>query len=365
MTNAMTGAMTGELPTRAEDITAMWLSAALAGPYPGVDVTRVEILDRREVTNAHARLAITYGTSAAGPPTVFCKLPPTNADHRRAVGAYAMGVREAQFYATLAPQLGIVSPHAHFAAYDDRGFVLLLDDLVTAGCRVSDGTWGIPPDDAASALEDLAGLHVPFADSGYRRAHAPWATVSKPTADYGRIHLQGALRDHRERLSDSYAEVARLYLTQHDQLQALWHEGPHTVIHGDPHIGNLYLDPRHAGRVGFLDWGILNVNTPMRDVSYFLTMAMSIEDRQAHERELIRLYVDVRAASGLHDISFADAWHAHRIHSAYTVPASCAAANYSGTNEARSIFAAAFTARAVAALDDLDAVAALRAAGIA
>jgi hypothetical protein len=354
---------TGPLPTRAEEITPAWLTAALRERRPGVEVTHVEVLDRREVTNAHARLAVTYGTSVTGPPTVFCKLPPTDADHRRSVGAYAMGVREARFYATLAPQLGMLSPQPHLAAYDDHGFVLLLDDLVAAGCRVSDGTWGIPPDAAARALEDLAGLHVPFADAAYRRAYAPWVAVSKPSLGYGQVHLEGALRDHRERLSDSYAEVARIYLTQHDQLQALWHQGPPTVIHGDPHIGNLYLDPRAEGRVGFLDWGIINLNTPMRDVSYFLTTAMSVENRRAHERDLIRLYLDVRAAAGLDDLSFADAWHAHRIHAAYTVPASCAAANYSGQNEARGIFAAAFTARAVAALDDLEALAALQVAG--
>ena len=103
-----------------------------------------------------------------------------------------------------------------------------------------------------------------------------------------------------------------------------------------------------------------HVNTPMRDVSYFLTMALSVDDRRAYERDLLRHYLAVRKASGLDDISPNDAWLAHRLHAAYTVPASCAAANYSGTSERRRVFAKAFVERAVAALDDLESRAALR-----
>jgi hypothetical protein len=350
------------IPHGIADVTPEWLTQALA--RPGAVVEKVEVIESHEVTNAHARIGLSYA-EGDGPTSLFCKLPPTNADHHRAVGALAMGTKEALFYGQLAPTLRVLSPHAVATAHDDERFVLLLDDLVPAQCQVSDGTWGIPPDAAAVALEDLASLHVPFADPAYRAAHAPWVTVSRPTQEYGRIHLEGALRDHRDRLSPAYAEIAQLYLTQHDQLQEAWHLGPHTVIHGDPHIGNLYLDPRARSggleaRVGFLDWGIINLNTPMRDVGYFLTMALSIDDRRRHERDLLRHYVDVRRASGLDDISYDDAWLAHRVHASYTVPASCAAANYSGTSERRRIFAKAFVERAVAALDDLEARAALR-----
>ncbi len=353
------------LPRTVDELDAEWLTAELQATCPGVRVQTVRVLERHEVTNAHARLALEYAEPGAGPATVFCKLPPTDADHRQAVGAYAMGVKEARFYAELAPHVPVPAPRSYAARYDDERFVLLLEDLTAADCAVSDGTWGVPPDAAAAALEDLAALHVRFADPAYRAAHAPWVTVSRPTLAYGRNHLEGALRDHRDRLSDAYAEIAAIYLDHHDALQTAWHEGPQTVIHGDPHIGNLYLDPRAPGgspRVGFLDWGIVNVNTPMRDVGYFLTMSLSVDDRRTHERDLLRHYLEVRRASGLDDLSDDAAWQAHRLHAAYTVPASCAAANYSGSSERRRVFAGAFVERAVAALDDLEARAAVRAA---
>ena len=350
-------------PTTAGDITPDWLTAALEPHHPGVDVATVEVIEQHEVTNAHARLRVRYRSASDAPETMFCKLPP-NDDRREQIIATGMGHREARFYAELAPSIAMRVPEAHVARTDDAGmFALLLEDLVTTGCEVSDGTWGIPVDSVAGAIEDLAALHVRFDDAARRAAEAPWVRVSRPTNDYAAGMLRYGIDHHRDRLTDSFVEIAELYIDHHDELQRLWHEGPHTVIHGDTHIGNLFLDD---GRVGFLDWGIVNVNTPMRDISYLMTMAMSIDDRRANERDLLRLYLDLRLAAGVTEISFDDAWRAHRIHAAYNVPASCQVVRFpADISERRRVFADAFLDRAQASLDDLDARGALReAAGL-
>jgi aminoglycoside phosphotransferase (APT) family kinase protein len=350
-------------PTTAADVTPAWLTATLTARHPGVVVKTVEVMEQHEVTNAHARLRLGYGERAGAPDTMFCKLPP-NDERRAQIIATGMGHREARFYAELASSIGMRVPEAHVARTDDDGhFALLLEDLVATGCSVSDGTWGIPLDAAAGAIEDLAALHVRFDDPARRAAEAPWVHVSRPTRDYAAAMLREGIDDHRDRLTDSFVEIAELYIAHHDELQVLWHEGPHTVIHGDTHIGNLFLD--QDGRVGFLDWGIINVNTPMREISYFMTMAMSIDDRRAHERDLLRFYLDLRRAAGVSEITFDDAWRAHRIHAAYNVPASCQVVRFpAGISEERRVFADAFLARAEASLDDLDARGALRDAGL-
>jgi len=350
-------------PTTAADITPAWLSAALDARHPGVEVDAVDVIERHEVTNAHARLRVTYRRPGDAPDTMFCKLPPNDA-RREQIIATGMGHREARFYAELAPSVAMRVPEVHVARTDDTGmFALLLEDLVTTGCDVSDGTWGIPVDSVAGAIEDLAALHVRFDDPARRAAEAPWIQVSRPTSDYAAGMLRYGIDHHRDRLTETFVEIAELYLDHHDELQRLWHEGPHTVIHGDVHIGNLFLD---QGRVGFLDWGIINVNTPMRDLSYLMTMAMSIEDRRAHERDLLHFYLDLRRATGVTEITFDDAWRAHRIHAAYNVPASCQVVTFpAGMPERRRVFADAFLDRAQASLDDLDARGALReAAGL-
>jgi hypothetical protein len=348
------------LPATADDIDASWLSAALAPRFPGVQVKAIEVLERHEVTNSHARLKVDYDEPAGAPSFMFAKVPPSQPARREQIAATGMGRREALFYATLAPTLSLRVPDAYVALHDERdgSFLLLLEDLVTTGAAVSDGTWGIGPDAAARALDELAELHVRFEDPARREREAPWVPRAAHRSSYGATMLRYGLDHHRDRLSDDFAAVAEIYIGHGAELHALWQVGPATVIHGDPHIGNLFDD---QGRAGFLDWGIINVSTPMRDVSYFLNMAMSIDDRRAHDRDLLRHYLERRAATGGSTITFDEAWHAHRIHAAYTVPASCQVVTFpDDATPRRRVFANAFLARAEAALADLEVRSALR-----
>ncbi len=128
------------------------------------------------------------------------------------------------------------------------------------------------------------------------------------------------------------------------------------------HLGNLFDD---RGRVGFLDWGILSTGNPLRDVSYFLALALSVENRCAHERDLLGHYLEFCTAHGHSWATFDEAWRTHRVHVAYCVVASCQIAAFpEKMSPARQIFAEAFLARVDAAVEDLDAAGALRECGI-
>lgn len=352
------------VPDTPSDIDAGWLEAALSECHPGTRVVGVEVLERHEATNNHARLRVDYREASALPDTMFCKLLPSDPQRRRAIALTGMGPREVRFYTELAPLLRMRVPEVYVARQEpeDGAFVLLMEDLLERGCKVSDGTVGVAPDAAARALEDLAALHIRYEDAGRRASEAGW--VSEPThSDYGQVLLRQALAQHRERLSPAFVELALLYIEQGDALHAVWQRGSRTVVHGDPHIGNLFDD---AGRTGFLDWGIINVGPPLRDVSYFLTMALSIEDRREHERRLLAHYLAVRAAARLPPIGWDEAWLFHRLHAAYGAPACCQIVTFpEGISSRRRVFSEAFLARAEAAIEDLEPRAALReAAGL-
>jgi hypothetical protein len=354
-----------EIPGTAEAIDAGWLETALAPRFPGARVASLEVVERHEATNAHARLHVEYDEDAGAPAQIFCKLLPADPARRAAIAATGMGVREALFYAHLAPQLAMRVPAVYAVRHDPRdgAFLLLLEDLAPSGCSVSDGSVGVGVDAAGIALEDLAGLHLRFEDAAARRQTAAWVEGPLHDPGYASGMLRHGLQFHRDRLGDAFARVAELYVERADALHALWQEGPTTVIHGDPHIGNVFDD---RGVTGFLDWGIISTGTPLRDVSYFLTMALDIEDRRAHERDLLSHYLAVRAAGGGAPLDFDTAWHTHRIHAAYTVVASCQIVTFPETmSEARRVFSDAFLARARAAVEDLDSVAALRESGVA
>ncbi|MCB0996428.1 MAG: phosphotransferase [Acidimicrobiales bacterium] len=349
-----------QLPVTPDDIDAAWLTDALADRHPGVSVASVEVLERHEVTNHHARLRVGYQHAAGAPDTMFCKLPPLDPARRDSINSSGMGRREALFYRELAPRLDLRVPEAHVALHDERDgtFVLLLEDLDARGCTVSNGPMGPPVDAAAVLLESLARMHVRFEDPARRDAEAAWVPTIRSTGDYGARLLQLGLDHHRDKLSDSFAAIARLYIDHTAVLQEAWRAGPQTVIHGDTHVGNLFFD---HGSIGLLDWGIINVSTPMREVSYFLTMSLTVADRRVHDAELLRHYLSVREAEGGSPISFDDAWRAHRLHVAYTVPASCQVVTFpADASDRRKVFAAAFLERAEAAIADLDALAALR-----
>jgi aminoglycoside phosphotransferase (APT) family kinase protein len=360
--------MTGDrsavpLPATPEEVDAAWLTQALAPRHPGVQVDAVEVTGVEEVTNTHVRLRVHYADAAGAPDRLFCKLPPLDPARRELIGRTGMGPREARFYAELAPALSFRVPDVCVALHDaaDNSFVLVMEDLVESGCTISDGTRGVAPDSAARALEELAELHARFEDP-VRRAEIPWVPATKPDSSYGAVLLQRGLDHHRDRLSDDFAALAALYVAHADALQDLWHRGPLTVLHGDPHIGNLFDD---HGRTGFLDWGIMRVGAPMRDAGYFLTMAMSVPDRRAYERDLLNHYLAARGASGATPISFDDAWFAYRLHAAYTVAACCQIVVFpEGVTERRRVFAEAFLARAEAAVADLGALDAVRSAGV-
>ena len=350
------------IPRVAVDITPAWLSDALQDRHPRARVGAIEIVDNDEVTNQHVRLRVDYDVAAGAPERLFGKLLPLDPTRRESIALTQMGPREARFYADLAPQLALRVPEVHVAAVgaDDREFVVLLEDLKASGCRVSDGTWGITRDGAAQALEDLAAMHVRYEDAARRAAEAAWVPPYSAGGNYAADRLQDALDHHRDRISDDFAAICELYIAHRLAVHDLWTGPDVTVVHGDTHIGNLFLD---GDRVGFYDWGVIHLDQPLRDVSYLLQMAMQPDQRRAHEQDLLRHYLAVRAALAGAPIAFDHAWAQHRLRAAYTVVASCQVVTFpDDISPSREVFANAFLARAEAAVQDLDAVDALTAA---
>ncbi len=343
------------LPIQVSDLSPAWLSGVL-----GLEVVDVTVLDHASATNQRVRLGLTYATAGEGPTSLFVKLASPDPAHREMIGASAMGEREARFYVDVAPSVDLRVPRSYYAASaDDGSFALLLEDLATGGCAFSDGAWGVTADAAAGALEELARFHARFADPAVRAKVAPWLAAVQPQhGDFVAQLMRNVLDEHADEVSPAYLAAGDFYVEHHDRLGELWESGPQTYIHGDTHIGNVFLD---GGRVGFLDWGLSRVSTPLRDASYFLTMAVDPEERRKSERELLRLYLDALRAAGGADIAFDEAWSVHRVQAGYTVVATFLAfmPSYAGDGQALGI---ALRRHSELALDDLDVVDAMRAA---
>jgi hypothetical protein len=344
------------LPVQLSELTPEWLSEVL-----GLDVVEVTILDHASATNQRVRLGLSYAGTTEGPASLFVKLASPDPVHREMIGASTMGEREARFYVDVAPSVDLRVPRSYYAASaDDGSFAVLLEDLSAGGCAFSDGSWGVTADAAAVALEELARFHARFENPAVRSAVAPW--LAAPQAQHGDFVAQlmrTVLDENADVLTPAYIAAGNLYVEHHDRLGQLWNAGPQTYIHGDTHIGNVFLD---GDRVGFLDWGLSRVSTPMHDVSYFLTMTVDPDERRKSERDLLQLYLDALRAAGGADIAFDEAWSVHRVQAGYTVVATFLVFMPSYASDDAQVLGSALRRHSELALDDLEVVEAIRAA---
>jgi len=353
----------GDLPFLIEDpsqATPEWLGEALSERFPGTRVADVELLRVDHGTNSHARLRVTYDGACELPERLFLKIPPVDPERREAINQTGMGRREALFYRTLADRVPMRVPRSYVARLDDASgaFALVIEDLDATACSLPDVGRGIRPEQALAAMRDFAALHVRYDDLAVREDEAGWVERMPRGTDFGPTMLQYGLDHHRDKLSDAFAEVAEFYIEHQAVLEDLWEQEPETVLQGDSHVGNLFED---AGHIGFLDWGLIQLGSPMRDVGYFITMALSPENRRKHERALIERYLEARSQHGGSALSFEDAWRLYRIHAAYAVPAACPLVMFpEGLTPEAELLATSFLDRSQQVVADLDVRAMLR-----
>jgi hypothetical protein len=309
------------LPLDVADLTADWFASAL-----GRDVTGAEVLDRSSGTTGRARVALTGEPGV--PATVFVKLSPFDERQREFVTSVGMGVAEARFYRDLAPEIPVRIPAVWFADTDadtdDGGdrYAMVLEDLVASGCRFPH-----PEDDdiawrARDIVENLAALHARFWESPRFDAGGDleWlAAKGTGAAGGGATFVQMAVDNVGGQLPEEFHRLADIYLARTDDIVALWNSGPRTFVHGDPHMGNLFVDTLAGSRTGFLDWAVIGRSPGLRDVAYVLCNSIPAEVRATDERGWVERYCELLA---VHDRSIDldpdAAWEQYRLFAVYS-----------------------------------------------
>ena len=316
------------LPVEVDELTPAWLSEAM-----DAEVTTVTVLDRHSGTTGRALLALTGHPSI--PPTVFAKLAPFDAGQRKFVNLQGMGVAEARLYRDLAPELPLRVPRPWYADFEGDGtgaddrYVMLLEDLHASGCRFPTRE---DPDIEARVfdiVEQLARLHAyywespRFAGTGDLAWIAPRSTGS---GDGGASMVRMAIDNLADRLPPGFVGLAELYEARAPDIMRLYREGECTLVHGDPHLGNLFVDSVGGDRTGFLDWAMIARAPGIRDVAYVLANSTSTELRRAHENALLLRYREILAAHGV-KLDAETAWEQYRLFTIYGwCSATCTAA---------------------------------------
>jgi len=262
----------------ASDITPEWLTAALADAGLLRAGARVESFEADPIGTGQmadtTRFTLTYDEPGSGPVAVVGKFASAD-DQSRATGlalrAYEIEVR---FYREVAARIGARVPLVYVAEVEPETgwFTLLMEDITAA--RQGDQIEACGPEVAASVLDEMAGLHVP-----------------------------GFLERYADELAPEYQEVCRIFVERMPAFLAL-HAGPRTATHGDFRLDNLLFQPEDARPV-VVDWQTAGWAGASTDVAYFVGGCLSIEDRRAHQDDLLAHYHDSLARRGVRDYTMA------------------------------------------------------------
>ena len=293
-------------------LTPEWLSAMLAARWPGAIVREVAVVELLATQATKVRLRLVVEGGGPDVPTDICikgVLTDTGA-------VPSASIVETLFYREAATILPVRVPeclYAGLAADGSRG-VVVMRDVVSAGGRFCSALEPFAPADCIDGLDQLARLHVASGPGskafgfGWARSFLDQITVRPIMPE---ATLQELLNGPRgDTLAAAVRDAGRLQQAL-GLLAAEVRNGPLCLVHGDAHAGNVY---RQAdGQLGLVDWQILQKGDWAMDVAYHLATALTSEDRQAHERELLGDYLArVKALGGL-EIDRDEAWRRYRI----------------------------------------------------
>jgi hypothetical protein len=327
------------LPVEVDDCTAAFFTDAL-----DTTVESAKLLDKSSGTTGRARFAL---TGEKVPATVFVKLAPFEARQRKFVEQVGMGVAEARFYRDLAFEVPVRVPRALYAETVGDRYVMVFEDLAASGCRFPS------PDDADIAerardiVEQLSVLHSQYWDSPRfdDDNDLGWlAHRGTGSAGGGATFVQMAVDTLGDRLPDAFHQLADIYIARNEDIAALWNAGPRTLVHGDPHLGNLFVD---GNRTGFLDWAMVGRSPGLRDVAYVLCNSVPPDVREVEEHALVDRYC---ARVGL---DYDRGWEQYRLFAVYSWVAAASTAGMGAKWQPLHIGLGG-TLRATAACEHLD-----------
>ncbi len=283
------------------EITGAWLSTVLGGEP---ELLGTERIGTGQMSQSHR---VRFG-GADGESSVIVKLASDDATSRATgvgMGAY---YREIAFYANLAERIGGPLAHCHLAVYDEREgwFTLVLEDMRDA--LVGDQIAGCELDQARAAIRTLARLHGPVIGD-LALGTADYLNQPNPLDQALLSQLIGPfLERYGERIASEHAELCER-LVQSLDAWAADRRPPLGLVHGDFRLDNLLFAGDSCTAV---DWQTVTWGPALVDVSYFIGGCLRVEDRRAHERELIGLYRQTLLEQGYEGLGFEQCWEEYR-----------------------------------------------------
>jgi len=305
------------LPTTLDHaLSPEWLNVALGQRYPGIDVTGVTVgeIDCRVSTNALFTIECSGGVPEGLSPHLCIK------GYFGEEGApYAhIGEGEARFYSGMSEAIGVRTLRAPFAVADQAtgAGIFITEDVVIEGGEFLSSLSPYSIEQTAQSLTEFARLHA-FGWGLPAVTREEWLAPKIYT--YFQSRGVGDIQENfdgwvGEEVHDDARDAERLVKAM--EILGSAPEGPGwTLMHGDAHVGNILIAP--DGNPSLVDWQLVQRNFYGIDVGYHIASALTTEDREKAERDLLQHYLDELRAFGVEPPSWDEMWDAYRIGNVY------------------------------------------------
>jgi len=286
-----------------------WLSAALGQRFPGTEVTDVRPgpVVSRVSTNARFHIECRDDRPPGLPADLCVKGYFTDCSDTAAASRTA-GVPEAQFYRLLVRSSGVRTLDCVYADVDaaTQHGVVITGDVTAHGATFLDALSPYNADQVAESLEQYAVLHG--RTWGGVASGEPWlaprleATMRARGLPEIRGNFEGPIGS---RVPEQVRDPERLLEAVRRLVDLLETAEPRCLLHGDAHVGNLYLDA--DGRPCLVDWQLVQGGPWYLDVGYHLGCTLGPEERRRAESDLLAHYLDRLRFEGADAPSFDDA----------------------------------------------------------
>jgi hypothetical protein len=290
------------IPANPAAVTAEWMSEVLhrSGALPAASsVSSIEVEPLGAgvgVMGELARIRMAYsGDQGAAPSSVIVKSPSPFEENRAQGVGLGMYEAEIRFMKELDAHTTVRTPRVFLAdiVSGTAEFVVVMEDL--GHLVMGDQVEGVSVAMARDAVLTMADLHAGW-----------WGKVQTPDMEWvpSVVHARieglsqmwptlwmGFMAKFADSLPEGGAEAGELISTHFWQVMNKISEWPWTLLHQDYRVDNLFFDADNRDEpVVVIDWQGIGRGPGIYDLCYFLGGSLTIEDRRAHEHELVEAY---------------------------------------------------------------------------
>lgn len=313
---------------RYEDVTRDWVEQALSRDFPGARITAVRRGPIFGFKRNKFRIEVD-GEGAALPASFIVKGNFPGEDDPQTGSAWAMA-NELRSLRDLVPMVAAPAmPRWHHINVTDAASDIVMEDLAPSGATFFDAYRPLNLGQAMAFVDAFARMYASRWDSpafGPGGEMGPGTFAGENRALVNEHYFPGFFRPESWQ---SYVDLPRgraLPRAFHDldrakaTWDALWsvlRGAPLVMIHGDEHLGNLYVAA--DGTPGVIDWVARPEHWPI-GLTYFLLCSLDVIDRRRWDRALIEHFVGRLKAHGVaHPPSVEEAWFLYRCATFYPV----------------------------------------------